>query len=148
MRGGILTDKSGMGPKVLDFERNFAKFVGAKHAVAMVNGTAAIHASLLSADIGLGDEVILPSFTFVGAANAVLLTGATPVFADIDKETYCLRVESVEEALTRKTKAIIPTDMYGLPADLSGVMDFAQGKGIVVIEDAAQAHGAMFNGKR
>jgi len=148
LRSGILTDKSGMGPRVMEFERSFAKFVGAKHAVAVVNGTAALHAALLAADVGVGDEVILPSFTFVGAANAVLLTGATPVFADIDKETYCLRLESVEEGLTRKTKAIIPTDMYGLPADLSGVMDFAQGKGIVVIEDAAQAHGAMFNGKR
>jgi len=148
LRSGILTDKSGMGPRVMEFERSFAKFVAAKHAVAVVNGTAALHAALLAADVGVGDEVILPSFTFVGAANAVLLTGATPVFADIDKETYCLRLESVEEGLTRKTKAIIPTDMYGLPADLSGVMDFAQGKGIVVIEDAAQAHGAMFNGKR
>jgi len=148
LRSGILTDKSGMGPRVMEFERSFAKFVGAKHAVAVVNGTAALHAALLAADVGVGDEVILPSFTFVGAANAVLLTGATPVFADIDKETYCLRLESVEEGLTRKTKAIIPTDMYGLPADLAGVMDFAQGKGIIVIEDAAQAHGAMFNGKR
>ncbi len=148
LRSGILTDKSGMGPRVLEFERSFAKFVGARHAVALVNGTAALHAALLAADVGRGDEVILPSFTFVGAANAVLLTGATPVFADIDKETYCLRLDGIEEALTRKTKAIIPTDMYGLPADLSAVMDFARGKGIVVVEDAAQAHGAMFDGKR
>ncbi len=148
LRSGILTDKSGMGPRVLEFERSFAKFVGARHAVALVNGTAALHAALLAADVGPGDEVILPSFTFVGAANAVLLTGATPVFADIDKETYCLRLDSVEEGLTRKTKAIIPTDLYGLPADLSEIIDFVQGKGIVVVEDAAQAHGAVFNGKR
>ena len=148
LRSGILTDKSGMGPRVLEFERSFAKFVGAKHAVALVNGTAALHAALLAADVGPGDEVILPSFTFVGAANAVLLAGATPVFADIDKETYCLRLDSVEESLTRKTKAIIPTDMYGLPADLGAVLDFVHGKGIVVVEDAAQAHGALFNGKK
>ena len=148
LRSGILTDKSGMGPRVLEFERSFAKFVGTKHAVALVNGTAALHAALLAADVGPGDEVILPSFTFVGAANAVLLAGATPVFADIDKETYCLRLDSVEEALTRKTKAIIPTDMYGLPADLGAVLDFVHGKGIVVVEDAAQAHGALFNGKK
>jgi len=148
LRSGVLTDKSGMGPRVLEFERSFAKFLGAKHAVALMNGTAALHAALLAADVGPGDEVILPSFTFVGAANAVLLTGATPVFADIDKETYCLRLDSVEEALTRKTKAILPTDMYGLPADTSGFMDFAHGKGIVVIEDAAQAHGALLNGKK
>ncbi len=122
LRSGILTDKSGMGPRVLEFERSFAKFVGTKHAVALVNGTAALHAALLAADVGPGDEVILPSFTFVGAANAVLLAGATPVFADIDKETYCLRLDSVEEALTRKTKAIIPTDMYGsrMPPKLTG----------------------------
>jgi len=148
LRGGILTDKSGMGPRVLDFERNFAKFVGAKHAVAMVNGTAAIHASLLSADIGLGDEVILPSFTFVGAANAVMLSGAAPVFADIDRETYCLRLDSVEESLTARTKAILPTDLYGYPADLKPILQLGKEKGIVVIEDAAQAHGAMYDGKR
>jgi len=148
LRSGILTDKSGMGPRVLEFERSFAKFVGAKHAVAVVNGTAALHASLLAADVGPGDEVILPSFTFVGAANAVVLTGATPVFADIDKDTYCLRIESVEECVSRKTKAIIPTDLYGLPSDISGVASLARGKDIVVIEDAAQAHGAQLDGKK
>ncbi len=148
LRSGILTDKSGMGPRVLEFERSFAKFVGARHAIAVSSGTAALHSALLAADVGPDDEVILPSFTFVGAANAVVLTGATPVFADIDKETYCMRLDSVEEALTRKTKAIIPTDMYGLPSDMSAIMDFAQGKGISVIEDAAQAHGAQYDGKR
>ncbi|HZY46180.1 MAG TPA: DegT/DnrJ/EryC1/StrS family aminotransferase [Candidatus Bathyarchaeia archaeon] len=148
LRSGILTDKSGMGPRVLEFERGFAKFVGAKHAIAVVNGTAALHAALLAADVGQGDEVILPSFTFVGAANAVVLTGATPVFADIDKDNYCLRMESVEECVSRKTKAIIPTDMYGFPSDISAVSDLARGKDIVVIEDAAQAHGAMIDGKR
>ncbi len=148
LRSGVLTDKSGMGPRVLEFERSFAKFVGAKHAVAVVNGTAALHSALLAADVGADDEVILPSFTFIGAANAVMLTGATPVFADIDKDTYCLRLDSVEEALTRKTKAVMPTDMYGLPADLSAITDFAKEKGIAVIEDAAQAHGAQFDGKR
>src|SRR5437879_71028 len=137
-----------MGPRVLEFERSFAKFVGAKHAVAVVNGTSALHASLLAADVGPGDEVILPSFTFVGAANAVVLTGATPVFADIDKDTYCLRIGSVEECVSRKTKAIIPTDLYGLPSDISGVANLARGKDIVVIEYAAQAHGAQFDGKK
>src|SRR5690242_1544828 len=142
LRSGILTDKSGMGPRVLEFERSFAKYVGAKHAVAVVNGTAALHAALLAADVRAGDEVILPSFTFVGAVNAVVLTGATPVFADIDKDTYCLRSDSVEECVTRKTKAIIPTDLYGLPSDLKAAMDTAKSKGLTVIEDAAQAHGA------
>jgi len=148
LRSGVLTDKSGMGPRVLEFERSFAKYVGAKHAIAVVNGTAALHAALLAADVRQGDEVILPSFTFVGAVNAVVLAGGIPVFADIDKDTYCLRPESVEECVTRKTKAIIPTDLYGLPADLKSAIELAKGKGLTVIEDAAQAHGAMYDGKR
>ena len=148
LRSGVLTDKSGMGPRVLEFERSFAKYVGAKHAVAVVNGTAALHTALLAADVHVGDEVILPSFTFVGAVNAVVLAGATPVFADIDKDTYCLRSESVEECVTRKTKAIVPTDLYGLPSDLKSFADLAKNKGISVIEDAAQAHGAQYDGKR
>ena len=148
LRSGVLTDKSGMGPRVLEFERSFAKYVGAKHAVAVVNGTAALHSALLAADVRPGDEVILPSFTFVGAVNAVVLTGATPVFADIDKDTYCLRTESVEECITRKTKAIVPTDLYGLPSDLKPVIDIAKSKGLTVIEDAAQAHGAQYDSKR
>lgn len=148
LRSGILTDKSGMGPRVLEFERSFARYVGAKHAIAVVNGTAALHAALLAAEVGADDEVILPSFTFVGAVNAVRLAGATPVFADIDKDSYCLRAENVEEAITRKTKAIIPTDLYGLPSDMKAMMDLAKGKGITVIEDAAQAHGATYDGKK
>jgi len=148
LRSGVLTDKSGMGPRVLEFERSFAKYVGAKHAVAVVNGTAALHAALLAADVRPGDEVILPSFTFVGAVNSVVLAGATPVFADIDKDTYCLKPESVEECVTRKTKAIIPTDLYGLPSDLKSAVDLAKNKGLIVIEDAAQAHGAQYDGKR
>lgn len=148
LRSGILTDKSGMGPRVLEFERNFAKYIGAKHAVAVVNGTAALHSALLAADVGPEDEVILPSFTFVGAANAVRMAGATPVFADVDKDNYCLRTDSVEEAISRRTKAIIPTDLYGLPCDLKAIQDLAKEKGVTVIEDAAQAHGAQYDGKR
>ncbi len=148
LRTGVLTDKSGMGPRVLEFERSFAKYVGSKHAVAVVNGTAALHSALLAADVRPGDEVIIPSFTFVGAVNAVVLAGATPVFADIDKDNYCMRPESVEECVTRKTKAIIPTDLYGLPCDLKSVVDIAKSKDLTVIEDAAQAHGAQYDGKR
>jgi len=148
LRSGVLTDKSGMGPRVLEFERSFAKYVGAKHAIAVVNGTAALHAALLAAEVGPGDEVIVPSFTFVGAVNAVVLAGATPVFADIDKDTFCLRTDSIEEVVTRKTKAIIPTDLFGLPSDLKAATDLARSKGMTVIEDAAQAHGAQYDGKR
>ena len=148
LRTGVLTDKSGMGPRVLEFERSFAKYVGAKHAIAVVNGTAALHAALLAAEVGPGDEVIVPSFTFVGAVNAVVLAGATPVFADIDKDTFCLRTDSIEEVVTRKTKAIIPTDLFGLPSDLKAASEIAKSKGMMVIEDAAQAHGAQYEGKR
>ncbi len=148
LRTGVLTDKSGMGPRVLEFERSFAKYVGAKHAIAVVNGTAALHAALLAAEVGPGDEVIVPSLTFVGAVNAVVLAGATPVFADIDKDTFCLRTDSIEEVVTRKTKAIIPTDLFGLPSDLRAASDLAKSKGMIVIEDAAQAHGAQYEGKR
>src|ERR1700751_2762694 len=132
LRSGVLTDKSGMGPRVLEFERSFAKYVGAKHAIAVVNGTAALHAALLAAEVGPGDEVIVPSFTFVGAVNAIVLTGATPVFADIDKDTFCLRTDSIEEVVTRKTKAIIPTDLFGLPSDLKAATDLARSKGMTV----------------
>jgi len=148
LRSGILTDKSGMGPRVLEFERSFAKFVGAKHAVAVVNGTAALHASLLAADVGPGDEVILPSFTFVGAANAVVLTGATPVFVDIDPKTYNLDAGQIESKVTGKTRAIIPVHLYGQMADMDVVMAVAGKHGLVVIEDAAQAIGAEHKGRR
>jgi len=148
LRSGVLTDKSGMGPRVLEFERSFAKYVGAKHAIAVVNGTAALHAALLAAEVGPGDEVIVPSFTFVGAVNAIVLAGATPVFADIDKDSFCLRTDSVEEVVTRKTKAIIPTDLFGLPSDLKAATDLAKTKDMTVIEDAAQAHGAQYDGRR
>ncbi len=134
LRTGVLTDKSGMGPRVLEFERSFAKYVGAKHAIAVVNGTAALHAALLAAEVGPGDEVIVPSFTFVGAVNAVVLAGATPVFADIDKDTFCLRTDSIEEVVTRKTKAIIPTDLFGLPSDLKDGAQY-EGKRVGCISD-------------
>lgn len=143
LKSGILTDKSGMGPKVLDFEKRYSKFVGAKHAVAVSSGTAALHAALLAADVQPGDEVVLPSFTFAATANAVTMAGAEPVFADIDRDTYCIKPESVESVLTRKTKAIVAVDIYGLPVDLDPIIELAQQHDAVIIEDAAQSHGAM-----
>jgi len=147
LKSGILTEKSGMGPKVLEFERAFAKFIGARHAVAMSSGTAALHAALLSRGAVPGDEVIVPSFTFSSTAEAVLLAGAKPVLADIDPETYTIRPESVESVITRKTKAIIAVHLYGLPADMRAITEMARDRGIGVIEDAAQAHGAMYDGR-
>ena len=148
LKSGILTEKSGRGPRVLQFEKEFAKFVGAKHAVAVSSGTAALHASLLAAGIQPGDEVVVPSFTFSATAGAVVLAGGKPAFADIDADTYCITRESIEAVLTRATKAIMPVHMYGLCADMDPITELAHNRGIVVIEDAAHAHGAEYNGRK
>jgi dTDP-4-amino-4,6-dideoxygalactose transaminase len=148
LREGILTDKSGAGPRVLQFEREFARFVGAKFAVAVNSGTAALHASLLASDVGHGDEVILPSFTFSATAEAVLLVGAKPVFVDIDPKTYCLDADNIEENITRKTKAVIPVHLYGLPADMDPIIEVARRNDLIVIEDGAQAHGAEYHKRK
>jgi len=148
LKSGILTEKSGRGPRVLQFEKEFAKFVGAKHAIAVSSGTAALHSSLLAAGIQPGDEVVVPSFTFSATAGAVVLAGGKPAFADIDADTYCITPESIEAVLTRATKAIMPVHMYGLCADMDPIIELAHNRGVVVIEDAAQAHGAEYNGRR
>jgi dTDP-4-amino-4,6-dideoxygalactose transaminase len=145
LRSGILTDKSGMGPRVIEFEHKFAEYTGVKHAIAVSNGTAALHAALLAANIGSNDEVILPSFTFSATAEAVLLTGAKPVFADINEETYHITIETIENVISRRTRAIIPVDIYGLPVDLKPILDLSEERDITVIEDAAQSHGAIYN---
>ena len=148
LKSGILTEKSGRGPMVLQFEKEFAKFVGAKHAIAVSSGTAALHSSLLAAGIQPGDEVVVPSFTFSATAGAVVLAGGKPAFADIDADTYCITPESIEAVLTRATKAIMPVHMYGLCADMDPIIELAHDRGVVVIEDAAQAHGAEYNDRR
>jgi perosamine synthetase len=148
LKSGILTEKSGRGPRVLQFEREFAKFVGAKHAIAVSSGTAALHAALLAVGVKPGDEVVIPSFTFAATAGSVALAGAKPAFADIDADAYCITAESIEAVVTRATKAIMPVHMYGLSADLDPIFELAHKRGIVVVEDAAQAHGAEYNGRR
>lgn len=148
LRSGVLTDKSGRGPYVTRFERAFAKYVGSKYAVALNSGTAAIHAALLAAGIGPEDEVIVPSFTFVAVAETVALTGARPVLVDISPETFCVDPEEVEKAVTKRTKAIIPVHLYGATADMDPIVEKAHRRDIVVIEDAAQAHGAEYKGRR
>src|SRR5208283_2725923 len=148
LKSGILTEKSGMGPRVLEFEKDFAKYVGAKHAVAVNTGTAALHCALLVAGVKAGDEVIIPSFTFHATAEVVLMTGAEPVFADIDPDTYTVTAETVEAAMTRNTKAIMPVHIYGLPAELDPIKKVARERGVALIEDAAQAHGAEYKGSR
>lgn len=144
LRSGILSDKSGMGPRVTAFERAFSKYVDTKYAVAVSSGTSALHSALMASGVGQGDEVIVPSFTFVATAEAVMLTGAKPVFAEIEEDTYCLSPESVEDTITRNTKAIIPVDLYGHPADIDAIKDVVEGKDVVIIEDAAQSLGASY----
>jgi len=148
LRSGFLTDKRGSGPCVTRFENAFSKYVGARHAVAVNNGTSALHAALLAAGVSLGDEVIVPSLTFVATAEAVALTGATPVFVDIDPQSYCMAPLEVKEAINSRTKVIIPVHLFGLTADMDPIMELARDYGLIVIEDAAQAHGAEYNGRK
>ncbi len=147
MRSGYLTSGLGAGPEVKKFEAGFSKFAEAKHAVAVNTGTAALHAALAAVGIKSGDEVILPSFTFVATAEAVVLAGGKPVFADIDPESYCLSPDAVKENLTKKTKAIVPVDLYGMSADMKIIREIADKKSLAVVEDAAQAHGLNYKGK-
>lgn len=130
------------GPIVEEFERKFADYVGVRHAIAVVNGTAALKTLLWSLGVGEGDEVIVPCFTFFATASTVLMVGAKPVFADIELETYNLDPESVLERITPRTKAIIAVHLYGHPANMRALKEIAEDHKLVLVEDAAQAHGA------
>lgn len=147
MRSGMLTSGLGAGPKVLEFEKNYAEFAGVKHAIAVNTGTAALHAALMAAGIKIGDEVILPSFTFVATAEAVVLAGGKPVFADIDPLTFTISAESIETAITSRTKAIVPVDLYGLPVDMKPIKEIAYIQNMAIVQDCAQSHGATYEGK-
>lgn len=147
LRKGPLTNALGIGPKVTAFESKFAKFVDTKYAVAVNTGTSALQLALISSGIKHGDEVILPSFTFVATAEAVVMTGGKPVFVDIDSITFNIDPEKIEEKITDKTKAILPVDLYGLPANLKSIQKIAKSRNLSIIEDAAQAHGAKYFGK-
>ena len=142
--------KSGMiaqGPKVAEFEQKFADWIGTKYAIAVNSGTAALHVALLSCGIGKGDEVITTPFTFIASGNAIVYTGAKPVFADIDLKTYTLNPDTIESLITENTKAILPVHLYGQSANMDRINEIAEKHGLIVIEDAAQAHGATCNGK-
>ena len=143
MRSGLLAQ----GPEVVNFEKEFSKFVEDRECVAVNSGTSALHVSLLSLGIGKGDEVIVPSFTFAATANSVALTGATPVFVDINPQTFCIDPVAIDNAVTAKTKAIQVVHLYGLPADMTAIMKIAKKHRLLVIEDAAQAHLASIDGK-
>ena len=147
MKSGMLTSALGAGLKVKEFEKKYAEFASVKHAIAVNTGTAALHTALLASGIKTGDEVILPAFTFVATAEAIVLAGAKPVFADIDPETYTLAPEAVKKAITKKTKAIIPVDLYGLPADIKPIREITSNQNITIIADCAQSHGAIYEKK-
>ena len=147
----IETLDSGMlaaGPKVEEFEKLFAKYVGVKYAVATSSGTTALHLALLSLRIGGGDEVIVPSFSFIATVNAILFCGAKPVFCDIDPRTYNIDTNKMEKLITNRTKAILPVHLYGQPADLKPILEIAEKHNLYVIGDAAQAHGAEYDKKK
>lgn len=147
MRSGILTSGLGAGPKVTEFEKKFAAFASVKHAIAVNTGTAALHAAVVSVGVKPGDEIVLPSFTFVATAEAVVMAGGRPVFADIDPQTYNISSAAIRGALTEKTKAILPVDLYGLPAEIAPIRKITSDHGSAIIEDACQAHGATVKGR-
>ncbi len=137
-----------LGPKVAEFERAFAAYVGAKHCVGVNSGTSALHLALLGAAVGPGDEVITVPMTFIATSWAVSYVGATPVYVDVDPVTYTMDPEQVERRLTPRTKAILPVHLYGQTADLAPLLEISRRHGVPLIEDAAQAHGAEYRGRR
>jgi perosamine synthetase len=144
LRSGIIAQ----GRKVEEFEGAFAQFIGTKYAIAVNSGTAALHIALLVHGIGEGDEVITSPFTFIATANSILFTGAKPVFVDIEEDSFNIAPNSIDEKITPRTKAIMPVHLYGQPCDMKRIMRVAQEHGLIVIEDACQAHGAEYEGKK
>ena len=136
------------GPAVAAFEKKVADYVGAKYAVAVSNGTAALHVACLAAGIGVGDEVVTTPITFAASANCVLYCGGTPVFADIDPDTYNISPVELERKITSRTKAIIPVHYTGQPCDMDAILEIAHKHDLLVIEDGAHALGASYKGKR
>lgn len=143
LESGVLT----RGPRVEQFEENFAAYHGSRHAVAVANGTVALVAALEAYGIGPGDEVVVPAFTFLATATAVLAVGATPVVVDIDPDTYCLDPHAAAAAVGARTAALLPVHLFGQIADMPALQDLATRAGLLIVEDAAQAHGATLDGK-
>lgn len=136
------------GPYVTAFERQFSRYVGAPYGVAVTNGTAALHVGLAALGIGPGDEVIIPDATMVSCMDVVLYTGATPVFVDVDPGTWTIDPDLVERAITPKTRAIMPVHTYGHPAEMDRLLRIGRAHDVAIIEDAAEAHGSTYRGKR
>jgi perosamine synthetase len=139
---------SSNGSYVTEFGEKFSRYCDVKYGVPVSNGTTALHLALLTLGIGPGDEVLVPGLTFVATANAVLYVGAKPVFLESDAETWCLDSDDIENKITKHTKAIIPVHLYGHPAEMDSILRIAGKYNLYVIEDAAEAHGALYNGKK
>lgn len=136
------------GQYVKEFEKKLGEYLSVKHSILVSSGTAALHLSLIALDIKLGDEIIVPAFTFPATANVVELVGATPVFIDINLEDFCIDTSKIESAITKKTKAIIPVHEFGQPAKMDDILEIAKIHELKIIEDAACALGAEFGGKK
>jgi dTDP-4-amino-4,6-dideoxygalactose transaminase len=136
-----------LGPEVAAFEQEFAPYCGAAECIALNSGTSALHLALLAAGVGAGDEVITVPFTFAASVAAVLYVGAKPVLVDIDPSSFTMDPAAIEAAITPRTKAILPVHLYGHPADMDPIMEIARSHRVIVIEDAAQAHGAKYKGR-
>lgn len=137
-----------LGQDVSKLEEEFAAYCGTKYAIGVDSGLAALELGLRALGIGGGDEVIVPAHTFTASAAAVTFAGAKPVFVDVNAETLCIDVEKIEAVITDRTKAILPVHLYGLPADMDSILAIAEKHNLVVVEDACQAHGAIYKGKR
>jgi dTDP-4-amino-4,6-dideoxygalactose transaminase len=136
-----------LGPEVEAFENEFAEYCGTTDCIAVNSGTSALHLALLAAGVGPGDEVITVPFTFVASVATILYTGAKPVLVDIEPRTFNMNPAAIQAAVSPRTKAIMPVHLYGHPADMDFIMDVAREHGLIVIEDAAQAHGARYKGR-
>ena len=135
------------GPQVVALQKEWAAFTGAKYCLTTSSGTAALHMALAAVDVGPGDEVIVPAYTFLATASCVLHQMAIPIFVDIRPDTYTINAGQIEAAITDRTKAIIPVHIQGCPADMDPILEIARKHGLHVIEDACQAHGAMYKGR-
>ena len=136
------------GPKGMEFEKRFAAWQGSKFAISTTNGTSALHTALAGLGIGPGDEVIVPSYTFIASSFSILQAGAIPRFADVNREDHCISVASAEKLITKRTKAIMPVHLYGNVADMDPILDIAKKRGLFVIEDNAEALGGSYKGKK
>src|SRR5271168_5261726 len=144
----LRTSQLSLGPVLGEFESCFAEYVGTPAAVAVSSGTAGLHLALLALGIGVGDEVIVPSFTFIAAANAIRYVGAVPVFVDIDPITLNMDPQCVDRAITSRTRALMVVHTFGSPADLGALLDIASRHNLKVIEDACEAIGAEYKGRK